>query len=136
MWLGGNPDDLRRQAADLRAACEAMASEFAHAQNALAAVTWDSAAAQSFRARAAGDFAVYDRSLGAVREAALALEHVAAALSDRQQRLVDLATLVGLTSQELWNEAVSAGEDIFTYGAGLLGDVAEDTLSFVTGGLL
>ena len=135
MWLGGNPDDLRRCAAELRGLCEAVAGEFAHAQNSLASMQWESAAAHSFHVRAVGDFAVYDRSLGAVREAAFALDHVATALSERQQRLIDLATVVGLTTQELWNGALAAGEDVLTYGSGLLEDVAEGTLSAITGGL-
>lgn len=123
MWLGGNPDDIRGHAARLRGLADTVAHERQLAQQRLAGVQWESAAAANFRAQSTADFAMYDRAITQIYDAAEALEHLATELAARQRALIELAEKIGRTAEELLNEAKNLGEDVLSYAHGVLDDL-------------
>ena len=121
MWLGGDPEEIRRTASGLRALTETVVADRELAQRRLDAVRWESAAAEAFRQQSEQDFALYDSASMVLEDVARALDQLAATLARRQQALVDLAVDVGRTVEELWSEGVSG---------------ASHLLHDITGGLL
>lgn len=121
MWLGGDPEAIRHTASRLRALTETLTLDRAVAVRRLQVVEWESAAADAFRQQSVADFALYEQASAALEDVARALDHLAAALADRQQALIDFAAGVGRTVEELWSESVSG-----------VGHVLHD----ITGGLL
>lgn len=134
MWLGGNPDDIRRHAVRLRGLADTVAAERALAQQRLAGVQWESAAAASFRAQSTVDFGVYDRAINQIHDAAHALDHLANELAERQRALIDIAAEVGRTAEELWNEAKNMGEDVLSYANNVLDDIGRTVTSGLSKG--
>jgi hypothetical protein len=58
-------------------------------------MSWESAAASSFRAQVLDDCASYDRVVTAMDEAASALDHLASTMRGRQDELPRLAAVAG-----------------------------------------
>lgn len=146
MWLGGNPEDIKRHAARLRALADTVSGESEAARRRLDGVEWESAAAQSFRTRSLEDFAIYERAINEINDAARSLDHLAHELASRQQALMELAARIGRSAEELWSEARNLGEDVLSYANGVLGDLGDavsagvskgkDLLDTVTWGLI
>jgi len=121
MWLGGDPEAIRRLAARVRALTETLEIDREIAARRLAAVEWEGSRATAFRQQSAHDFALYDRASGSLEDVAQALEHLASVLARRQEAVADLAADVSRTIEDVWADGLS--------GAGHILDV-------VTGGLL
>ncbi|HWU32019.1 MAG TPA: hypothetical protein VN108_04040 [Marmoricola sp.] len=146
MWLGGNPEDIRRHAVRLRALADTVSGESEAARRRLDGVEWESVAAQSFRLCSLEDFAIYDRAINEINDAARSLDRLAHELASRQQALMELAERIGRSAEELWNEAKNLGEDVLSYANGVLDDLGDavsvglskgkDLLDSVTWGVL
>jgi hypothetical protein len=146
MWLGGDPDAIARMAQRLRELRETLAADGARVQVAATTTVWQSVAAGRFRAQIESEIHSYRGVSQHLDEAAAALDHLAATLRDRQAELSRLASAAGRSIEEIYREAVSAGEDVLSFAGNLadqavhamddIGTGAKHVLDDVTGGFL
>lgn len=142
MVFGGDPEQIRRLAAEVRRLADTAAHDRSVAAKQVAAVAWTSSASVIFQREVEADLAHYVVVESTIEAAASDLDALAQTLESRQQHLVDLANATGHTVAEIWSEAVSTGEDVMALASGLVEgprrvlENATDAASKVAGGLL
>lgn len=123
MWIGGDPDDITKLAQRLRGLAELLLSDRVSIQARLDACRWESAAADSFRCKAADDFREYDQVVGQVEAAAESLEILARILAERQRALMDQAAMLGHLPADLWAEVNTGVGHILSDAGRLVGSL-------------
>lgn len=123
MWIGGDPDDITRLAQRLRGLADVLVSDRISVHARLDACRWESAAADSFRRKAADDFHEYDEVVGQVEAAAESLEILARVLAERQRDLMDLAVRLGRVPADLLAEVNTGVGNMLSDAGHLVGSL-------------
>lgn len=134
MWLGGDPEGIRRSAVRLRTLAENATAQCATAQRELDALVWVSVAADTFRAQAVEDFALYARVAANLLDAATALEDLARTLTERQRMVQAIADQIGHSLESIYHGALAVGDDVLSYASNLADDVMGGIGDGVAGG--